>query len=693
MNLENELAVLKSERDKKQEPQGLIVGTCTEFCPTYERLDRMIKKDINKFELIIIKKYRRSAAGKTKSFSEDIRPIKTLLNVVDYLISLLNSSKAVQIFQQTDYSQIFESIYSKTNQSSLHDLYKFIEDRFRAVRLDITVQSLSCNLTIQTMERICRFYIVFSHLLYDYDAFELHLNVDQLKKILVDLMELYSKRGEYNEEFCIYAVLVNVADTEKSFKLKPMIRNNIGNIITAYAQRSLYMFDKITKTLDYLQVCSLLPTIQTFLQNVLCNMKIAIVGTFPISKIKKHCILNTKEIKTILEKEGIKMHEENALFNQNNYDPIEMYVKRYKNEYLNNMSVIAIELLIKWGNINHIIYKAIINEYIKVKINETIDKHKYKNDLNGNNINYTMNNFSNDNKETILNINNMQNINYNQNDLHYRDECNNNKLINQNENNNRNNKTNKASDNTSQEITIRNDILTNNLKNNTDKNINISENNQHSKNLDVINHKNLTANSNFMYLFNIIKNSILKEYLKQRIYDFHQQYILQSYAKETLKNWHRTIKGKKSILFVFENTDILEKLPGFLHADFTSTVLCQIEEQDLSDYNFIFFIVRDQTLKSVIDKKYWMYNIFVDFYENVLQKLLSEEFIENLVDMKKVVTSMLLDEISEKPRSEQFDFLWMLAQNKRNTSMIERNISFLHNFRKLVNCRIYYEIK
>lgn len=89
---------MKKERERREKeyqenfkPRNLweavdLVGTCMDFCPEFEVLDRQANNEIDSLEIvgddkiIAIKKYRRSAAGSNPEiFPEDIRPPHILL--------------------------------------------------------------------------------------------------------------------------------------------------------------------------------------------------------------------------------------------------------------------------------------------------------------------------------------------------------------------------------------------------------------------------------------------------------------------------------------------------------------------------------------------------------------------------------------------------------------------------------------
>ena len=61
-----------------------LVGTCMDMCPEYERLEREVQKELDRFEMapgtttadprLAVKIYRRPAAGRELPLPEDVRP-------------------------------------------------------------------------------------------------------------------------------------------------------------------------------------------------------------------------------------------------------------------------------------------------------------------------------------------------------------------------------------------------------------------------------------------------------------------------------------------------------------------------------------------------------------------------------------------------------------------------------------------
>ncbi|KDO29411.1 hypothetical protein SPRG_05948 [Saprolegnia parasitica CBS 223.65] len=115
---------------------SMLVGTCLGFCPLHEAKERRKMQELSKYErppYLPVKKFRRSAAG-TVIKPHDVRPVHVLVETTAYLLSLLPSQLTLPL-----------------------DLYHFLDDRFRAVRSDLTLQGA---FALDVLQPIARFYIL-----------------------------------------------------------------------------------------------------------------------------------------------------------------------------------------------------------------------------------------------------------------------------------------------------------------------------------------------------------------------------------------------------------------------------------------------------------------------------------------------------------------------------------------------------
>lgn len=113
-----------------------------------------------------VKKYRRSAAGTSKEQQYPPRNLESLLLTVDYLASLLTNWQTLlrEITQQDARRQ-------QTNAAavSLLDVVNFVEDRLRAVQVDLVVSQKACQ---QLQYKIAKIHILSLYLLLDSPKYE-----------------------------------------------------------------------------------------------------------------------------------------------------------------------------------------------------------------------------------------------------------------------------------------------------------------------------------------------------------------------------------------------------------------------------------------------------------------------------------------------------------------------------------------
>ncbi|KAI9689555.1 MAG: hypothetical protein M1822_010206 [Bathelium mastoideum] len=191
------------------------VGTCQDKCPEYERVERVVQKDVWKEEWDptrlpekvvaehrMVKKFRRAAAGLDEQLPSDLRPPPVLQKAVEYLFKdLLNEAFA------------------------LENVHHFIWDRTRAIRNDFSIQQLTevadVRIAVYCYELIARFHILSLHQLgqpdRQYDMYDVYQEREQLDRTLLSLMQYYDDiRQEYrspNEaEFRAYCIILQIQD-------------------------------------------------------------------------------------------------------------------------------------------------------------------------------------------------------------------------------------------------------------------------------------------------------------------------------------------------------------------------------------------------------------------------------------------------------------------------------------------------
>ncbi|DAA79232.1 TPA_exp: putative Leucine permease transcriptional regulator (SAC3) [Trichophyton benhamiae CBS 112371] len=190
-------------------------GNCTDMCPEFERVERIVQKMVDKCEKHVdpdsgvsssmegrmIKRFRRSAAGKDEQLPSDIRTPKTLLQTINYMLR-----------------------HVTTSDETLGSRHKFVWDRTRSVRNDLSIQQVSqkqdIEIAVKCFERIARFHILSLHLLSsptNQEQFDHHQEREQLNNTLLSLLYYYDdNRGRLtfpNEaEFRAYYILFSIHD-------------------------------------------------------------------------------------------------------------------------------------------------------------------------------------------------------------------------------------------------------------------------------------------------------------------------------------------------------------------------------------------------------------------------------------------------------------------------------------------------
>ena len=151
-------------------------------------------------EEIMVKRFRRSAAGYDEQLPSDIRPPAVLQRTLNYLINDVIGGP-----------------------ESLHRVHKFVWDRTRGIRNDFSIQQVTkvddLRIAIDCFERIARFHILSLHQLSKAagTGFDHHQEREQLNNTLLSLMYYYDdsrhKLTSPNEaEFRAYCIIFEIQD-------------------------------------------------------------------------------------------------------------------------------------------------------------------------------------------------------------------------------------------------------------------------------------------------------------------------------------------------------------------------------------------------------------------------------------------------------------------------------------------------
>ncbi|KAF2218501.1 SAC3/GANP/Nin1/mts3/eIF-3 p25 family-domain-containing protein, partial [Elsinoe ampelina] len=186
-------------------------GTCPDMCAEFERLERIVQKDVwgqetredgTPDEARMVKKFRRAAAGIDEQLPSDLRPPQTLRKTCDYL---------------------FDELIG--NAESLASVHHFVWDRTRAIRNDFSIQQITkpadVEIAIECYERIARFHILSLHQFAvqekPYDKYDWYQEREQLDRTLLSLMQYYEDNRDRvnikNEaEFRAYCIIFQIQD-------------------------------------------------------------------------------------------------------------------------------------------------------------------------------------------------------------------------------------------------------------------------------------------------------------------------------------------------------------------------------------------------------------------------------------------------------------------------------------------------
>ncbi|CAO2649551.1 Nn.00g069360.m01.CDS01 [Neocucurbitaria sp. VM-36] len=189
-----------------------LIGICTDMCPEFERVRRIVENDVKPPECTpetehlpradripdesrMVKAYARSAAGMDVELVSEIRSPATCLRTIDYLIQRLDSDD----FQY---------------------LQNWIWDRTRAVRKDLRTQRIEkrpdINILLTCLERTARFHLVSMHHMArsTKEDYSHQQDLEQLNQTLMSLRERYTDNrranipSENEAEFWAYRLIL-----------------------------------------------------------------------------------------------------------------------------------------------------------------------------------------------------------------------------------------------------------------------------------------------------------------------------------------------------------------------------------------------------------------------------------------------------------------------------------------------------
>ena len=256
----------------ESDADGDFVGECMMMCSEEERLDREIHRELSEFEILpgtehniapeyplsspdlCIAKFKRSAAGGPKPPRSKIRPPEILQQVMHHLLDNVVDSNA-----NTDLSFL--------------SIYKFMRDRFRAVRQDLTYQRTLFfeDISIEIHEQQFRFFLWAGLELCDVDdaaEFDPKQHNEAMSQCLTSLLHCYQDKGRkgqiclHEAEFQGYQILMNITDAEALTHVPVVLMNSpeIQFALQSYAafhEKNYVRFFYLVQQATILQACAL----------------------------------------------------------------------------------------------------------------------------------------------------------------------------------------------------------------------------------------------------------------------------------------------------------------------------------------------------------------------------------------------------------------------------------------------------
>ncbi|KAI9317555.1 SAC3/GANP/Nin1/mts3/eIF-3 p25 family-domain-containing protein [Dichotomocladium elegans] len=214
------------------------------MCPQFEQVEREVQNMLDPFELDdsgqgvnpdrAVKRYRRSAAGNEQPLPSDVRPPHVLKFTLDYL---------------------FNDILMNYPLIKCHG---FLWDRTRGIRQDFTLQNIRDESAVELHERIARFHILSRHELSNYDdeKFSEQQETEQLRKVLLSLMEFYDDLREQgietkNEaEFRAYHMIIHIHDHGVARRMMGLPRHILHHPLL---QRALKFYELVQRNNEIME--------------------------------------------------------------------------------------------------------------------------------------------------------------------------------------------------------------------------------------------------------------------------------------------------------------------------------------------------------------------------------------------------------------------------------------------------------
>lgn len=210
--MEDKQLVDRQDIRKNLKDAIVFIGTCSDMCPTFERVRRTYEKNVKHLEKdpntglvtkqFAVKAFSRPAAGQPPPLPSDVRPPKVLVQTLDYLIKYVVPQ--------------------------LPTSHSFLWDRTRSIRQDFTYQNYTGDEAIHCHELIARIHILCLHVMAGSDQdYSAQQEMEQLRKTLQSLSEFYNdnrKRGLQTSprepEMRAYQLICHLRDPELEYQVQ-----------------------------------------------------------------------------------------------------------------------------------------------------------------------------------------------------------------------------------------------------------------------------------------------------------------------------------------------------------------------------------------------------------------------------------------------------------------------------------------
>lgn len=250
-DIETRDKILRQQMPKAQ----AYIGSCQDMCPEKERYKRLLfPSRVSIFEpdeFTMIKEYRRAGADQEEPLPHDLRTIGALEKTMDHLVfNIMNDSRSI------------------TSELALL-WYDFLWDRLRAIRKDITQQSICDKTAIRLVECCTRFHVHSCYAMNRVKDFDVDMNKRNLNDCLQMLRQMYndlkdtgtSCAGEL--EFQKYDILLHLDEDPLSINVTMKTSEHRDDmkfttqVFIAYVNNDYFTFFKLMKEADYMESCIL----------------------------------------------------------------------------------------------------------------------------------------------------------------------------------------------------------------------------------------------------------------------------------------------------------------------------------------------------------------------------------------------------------------------------------------------------